>query len=293
MNTTVEYIDTSTIKVDAATTFNVEKSHRDQFTFENKSPTDRKQRVTLSNNVLLATLPNSDGNDQMFLVGTGMSVMRDPMFTTESHGTRANRLASNLKNRAKAVNYVVCSSLHYLYDGNLTQRTVRGDDLPICPNATFVIHEDEWAAAFSHDPYFQTRYRGVREELRKIERNGADIILVNDDEFEIAPGVRMVKTGGVTPANSTIIIQLGSESVAVSPLVMPTRYHIAPEVQFAFSMNQRDLYARKLALLDMLNFERTSLFMPMDPNIPTMYIDKDRYNRYHAVPSTIFQRQLF
>ena len=271
----IKPIDTSNIKLDVTYAYNVEKAiWRDFNLNDGKSPTDRQNRVTMSNFALQVNVPGiEEGSYDITLIGTGVG-MHDPIFTRDVLGAKSNQLMRSLQ--PKLVNRVILPSLHFLHAGNLISYNNRGDAEPICPNAEFIIPRTEWETAMGSHPFHQAAFREIRADLKMLEKLGAEITLVDDDVADVGPGIKMERCGGVTPANSTVIISCGSEKIMVSPLLFPTPFHIDPSVQFGFSQNPLLAYDQKTRLLEKAESERLSLFFPMDPQRRAVYIDRDR-----------------
>ena len=275
----IKPIDTSNIKLDVTYAYNVEKAiWRDFNLNDGKSPTDRQNRVTMSNFAVQVNVPGiEEGSYDITLIGTGVG-MHDPIFTRDVLGAKSNQLMRSLQ--PKLVNRVILPSLHFLHAGNLISYNNRGDAEPICPNAEFIIPRTEWETAMGSHPFHQAAFREIRADLKMLEKLGAEITLVDDDVADVGPGIKMERCGGVTPANSTVIISCGSEKIMVSPLLFPTPFHIDPSVQFGFSQNPLLAYDQKTRLLEKAESERLSLFFPMDPQRRAVYIDRDHTGNF-------------
>ncbi len=284
----IKPIDTSSVKLDVTYAYNVEKSiWRDFNLNDGKSPTDRQNRVTLSNYAMLINVPmfHEDEYD-VSLIGTGVG-MRDPIFTRDVLGAKSNQLMRTLQ--PKLVNRVLLPSLHFLHAGNLISYNNRGDAEPICPNAEYIIPRAEWETALSSHPFHQAAYREIRVDLKMMEKLGAQIRLV-DDDVEVGPGIRMERSGGVTPANSTIFISCGSEKLMVSPLLFPTPFHLDPSVQLGFGMNSLQAYDEKKRLLERAADGGMCVFFPMDPQRRAVYIDRDRSGSFVGIETDIISQ---
>ncbi len=275
----IKPIDTSNIKLDVTYAYNVEKAIWREFNLnDGKSPTDRQNRVTMSNFAVQVNVPGiEEGSYDITLIGTGVG-MHDPIFTRDVLGAKSNQLMRSLQ--PKLVNRVILPSLHFLHAGNLISYNNRGDAEPICPNAEFIVPRTEWETAMGSHPFHQAAFREIRADLKMLVKLGAQITLVDDDVADVGPGIKMERCGGVTPANSTVIISCGSEKIMVSPLLFPTPFHIDPSVQFGFSQNPLLAYDQKTRLLEKAERERLSLFFPMDPQRRAVYIDRDRTGRF-------------
>ena len=285
----IKTIDTSSIKLDVTYAYNVEKAiWRDFNLNDGKSPTDRQNRVTMANYALQVNTPAIEEDEyDITVIGTGIG-MHDPIFTREVLGAKSNQLLRTLQ--PKLVTRVVLPSLHFLHAGNLISNNNRGDADPICPNAEYIIPAEEWETAMGNHPFHVAAYREVRADLKMLERLEAKITLVEDDNAEVAPGIKMERSGGVTPANSTVIVACGSETIMASPLLFPTPFHIDPSVQFGFSMNPLQAYDEKVRLLEKAEQERICLFFPMDPQRRAVYIDRDRFGNFVGTPSDILSQ---
>ena len=271
---TIKPIDTSSIKLDVTYAYNVEKSiWRDFNLNDGKSPTDRQNRVTLANYALQVKVPTLDENEyDISLIGTGVG-MHDPIFTRDVLGARSNQLTRTLQ--PKLVTRVILPSLHFLHAGNLVSYNNRGDAEPICPNAEFIIPAGEWEAAMSNHAFHVSAYREVRSDLKMLEKLGTRITLIDDPEADVGPGLKLIRSGGVTPANSSVVVSCGSEKIMVSPLLFPTPFHVDPSVQFGFSMHPFLAFDEKMRLLEKAERERLCLFFPMDPRRRAVYVDRD------------------
>ena len=285
----IKPIDTSSVKLDVTYAYNVEKAIWREFNLnDGKSPTDRQNRVTLSNYALQVIVPAfSDESDDIALIGTGIGT-HDPIFTKDVLGARSNQLLRSIQH--KLVTRVILPSLHFLHAGNLVTYNNRGDAEPICPNAEYVIPEAEWEAAMGDHPFHVAAYREVRYDLKMLRKLGARITLVDDGEASVGPGITMIRSGGVTPANSSVVIACGSEKLLVSPLLFPTPYHIDPSVQLGFSMHPYHAYDEKMRLLHKAESERLCLFFPMDPQRRAVYVDRDQTGNFVGTPCDILSQ---
>ncbi len=199
--------------------------------------------------------------------------MHDPIFTRDVLGARSNQLTRTLQ--PKLVTRVILPSLHFLHAGNLVSYNNRGDAEPICPNAEFIIPAGEWEAAMSNHAFHVSAYREVRSDLKMLEKLGTRITLIDDPEADVGPGLKLIRSGGVTPANSSVVVSCGSEKIMVSPLLFPTPFHVDPSVQFGFSMHPFLAFDEKMRLLEKAERERLCLFFPMDPRRRAVYVDRD------------------
>ncbi len=244
-----------------------------------KKPVDRKDRVRLSNSVVLVKVPDLPGGQYtVSLIGTGIS-FRDPIFTREVLGMSGrNRLQPELKREGikfNQVDRVILPSLHFTVASNILSQDNKGEFEPICPNAEYVIPRSEYEAAMTENPLTRSIYQGIRSDLEMLEQKGAVIRLVEGSE-EIGTCVSMHEHGGVTSGHSSVIVTLGSEKLLVGGLLFPTPNHIAPEIQPGFTMNRERTFMRKTELLEKAWEENLLVLCSMDPAQSVGYIRRDK-----------------
>lgn len=91
------------------------------------------------------------------------------------------------------VDVVVHTHLHFDHVG--------GDDL--FPNATFLVHREELPFALAPPPYGVYYYREFGARVRAV----LDQIQVVAGDHQVAPGIRMVHTGGHSPGHSVVFVE--------------------------------------------------------------------------------------
>ncbi len=248
-----------------------------------KKPVDRKDRVRLSNSVVVIQVPDlPDGQSTISIVGTGIG-SRDPIFTRETLGMSGpNRLQRELKREGVKLNQVdrvILPSLHYTMASNILIQDNKGQFEPICPRAEYVIPRSEYEAAMTENPLTRSIYQGIRSDLEMLEKRGGSIRLVEGSE-EIGTCISMHEHGGVTTGHSSVIITLGSEKLLVSGLFFPTPNHIAPEIQLGFTMNREETFVRKTELLEKAWQENLLVLCSMDPTQSVGYVHRDNIGNF-------------
>jgi glyoxylase-like metal-dependent hydrolase (beta-lactamase superfamily II) len=82
------------------------------------------------------------------------------------------------------------------------------------PNARFIVHRDELAWALCPPPYYRTFYypayaRHVHSVLDRIE-------LMDGTEHHVAPGIRMVHTGGHSPGHCAVFVDTAEGTAVIA-----------------------------------------------------------------------------
>ena len=179
--------------------------------------TDDRGRLLCRLNLLLVEV---DG--RRIVVETGTGVRMDPK-DREIKGVEGGDPAEALRAVGEdpaSIDTVIVSHLHYDHAGGM----VDGDGRPLFPRARYVVQRDEAAAA--HGP--ELRVQGIMEvEQLDAVRDAGQLDEV-DGDAEVAPGVRVVRTGGHTRGSQAVLLGTdgaGEHAVFWGDLI-PTRWQI-------------------------------------------------------------------
>lgn len=260
----------------------------------NSKGVDRRDRVTITANAHIILVPDlADGGYTVFLYGTGVGQGLEPQFTKGIGVSGTPRLEKEMKKiglKPDHVDYVILPSLHYLTGLNLISMSNRGDCDPVCPDAEYLVHADEYRLAMSGEPATRGIYRGVRREIdmlerkiekeRKLDKQEDAIWKLEPSEFPVGNFVNCLHHPGVTDGHLSLLVTLNSEQLLISPLLFPTPMHLNPEVQFGFGLNRRETHMRKVEILETLWQDRTMLLFAMDPGHTVGYINKSKSGDY-------------
>lgn len=80
------------------------------------------------------------------------------------------------------------------------------------PNATYLINEAELPWALSPPPYGVYYYAEFSQQVRDV----LDQVQIVVDELQVAPGVRMVHTGGHSPGHSIVFVETDAGRVVIA-----------------------------------------------------------------------------
>jgi glyoxylase-like metal-dependent hydrolase (beta-lactamase superfamily II) len=104
-----------------------------------------------------------------------------------------------------AIEFVILSHLHWDHAGGVAH--CQEDDLAVTfPNAVHFVHCVEWTDATAGNPLLHRAY--PEATIRPMQQmNSQSIHLVEDDDTEILPGIRMIRTGGHTRGHCCIVFE--------------------------------------------------------------------------------------
>lgn len=135
----------------------------------------------------------------------------------------------------EAISFVILTHLHWDHAGGLRRAEPDAQPMLAFPEAEHVLHEREWRDATGGDPLLHKAYpAAVIAPLRACPQR---LRLVEGDDTEVFPGVRLVQTGGHTAGHCAVvfdearIVCPGQASGAASRCVLagdvcPTRHHL-------------------------------------------------------------------
>jgi glyoxylase-like metal-dependent hydrolase (beta-lactamase superfamily II) len=120
------------------------------------------------------------------------------------------------------VDLVLCTHLHFDHAGGATLRDADGVIRPSFPNATYLIRRGEWEFAHRENERIQASY--LRHNMDPLAE--ADVVEFLEDDTEVVPGVRMVRTPGHTPHHQSVLIEHGETTLFYMADLVPTRAHV-------------------------------------------------------------------
>lgn len=103
---------------------------------------------------------------------------------------------------AEDIDIVVHTHLHFDHVGSNE----------LFPNATFLVNEAELPWALCPPPYGVYYYREFSHHVRKV----LDQIQIVHGDYHVAPGIRIVFTGGHSPGHSVVFVETGVGTVVLA-----------------------------------------------------------------------------
>ena len=185
--------------------------------------TDERGRVLCRLNLLLV-----EAGSKTILVETGTGVRmtdKDRDIKGIDGGDPAVALRAVGMDPA-SIDFVVVSHLHYDHAGGM----VDADGQPNFPNARYVVQRDESDAAHGDE----LRVAGVMEVEQLDLVRAAGLLAEVRGETELAPGVRVLPTGGHTRGSQAVLFGADGERGIFWGDLIPTRWQIPVRWTSAF-----------------------------------------------------------
>jgi len=245
--------------------------------WEKRIPADVKNRITLAMRPLLVR-----GNGKTMVIDAGIGDKMDAKNTAIYGIDRSRNLDHSLADAgldASRIDLVLASHLHFDHAGGFTIRDTAGDLAPRFPRARYVARTGEWEDA-TH-PHERNRASYLQENFVPLMNAGV-LDLVPGDE-PIAPGVRVVRTGGHTMHHQIVLLESGGRTAVFTADLIPTTAHVNEPWIMAYDLYPMNTLAFKRTFLrDAIDGEYL-IFFEHDPAIAAGYI-RERDGRKYVEP---------
>jgi glyoxylase-like metal-dependent hydrolase (beta-lactamase superfamily II) len=228
---------------------------------------DAKNRVVVKLNPLLIRT-----GEKNILVDTGIGDKYDAKFSDLYEPDRSSTLLRSLRGIGlgpEDIDVVILTHLHFDHAGGATLRR-GGEAVPAFPRAEHVLQEGMWEEAFSANPRSRGSY--VRDDFGPLKKAG--LVKFVRGEAEVAPGVRVLHSGGHVEHHQMVMIESGGRKALHWGDVMPTSAHVKPAWATGY-----DLFPLKVAELRETLGERSAAegwlnVFGHDPFAPFGYLRK-------------------
>ena len=143
------------------------------------------------------------------------------------------------------IDLVVASHLHFDHAGGFTVRAPDGTVRPRFPNARYRVRRGEWDDALhpherNRASYFAENYVPLRD---------AGVLGLVDEDCDVAPGVRVRRTGGHTQHHQIVEIHDGGQTAIFAADLLPTAAHVPLPYIMAYDLYPMDTLAFKRRFL--------------------------------------------
>ena len=242
--------------------------------WEKRIPADEKNRITLSMRPLLVR-----GNGLTMLVDAGIGDKMDARNTSIYVIDRSRNLDHSLSDAgldSRGIDLVLASHLHFDHAGGFTVRDAAGNIVPRFSRARYVARTAEWEDA-TH-PHERNRASYLQENFVPLMNAGVLDLVAGDDV--IAPGVRVVRTGGHTMHHQIVMIESGGRTAVFAADLLPTTAHVDEPWIMAYDLYPMDTLAFKRTFLRDAIDREYLIFFEHDPSIPAGYIRERDGRKY-------------
>jgi glyoxylase-like metal-dependent hydrolase (beta-lactamase superfamily II) len=159
---------------------------------------------------------------ELGLIDTGLPHTRTPPRRTSPAVEHVGSVQEDLTVLGldrRDIRWVVLTHLHPDHAGGTVV-----EQTPLFPNARHVVQRREVEAM--HDPEYPRRQGLETESLEVLLAAG--LVAAVDGEATIAPGVRVVRTGGHTPGHQAVVFEGQRGSAICLGDLLPTGHHLDP-----------------------------------------------------------------
>ncbi len=217
-----------------------------KFLWERHDPADEKNRIPLALGCLLIKTPKG----KKILVDTGLSSKYSKrtkflkMFSIEREITLEDDLKKLGIARAD-IDLVLNTHLHFDHAGGDTELDASGKPVPAFPKAKYVIQKEEWEDA--NAPHERNKASYMAENFAPLEDR--KLLELVTGEYEIEPGLKVVRSGGHTRGHQCVMIESQGEKAVFLGDLIPTRSHVPLPYIMGYDLYPMDTLAVKKVML--------------------------------------------
>lgn len=229
--------------------------------WERRAPADEKNRIAMTMRPLLI---ERDGMRILIDAGAGdkMSDKEAAIYGFDRSFNLTHSLAEHGLT-AGDIDVVIASHLHFDHAGGFTSRIADGPVEPRFPNARYYIRRAEYEDA-TH-PHERNRASYFLENF--VPLVDAGVVVFNDEDEEIMPGITAIRTGGHTMHHQMIKIESGGKTAIFAADLIPTTAHIDEPWIMAYDLYPMDTLAFKRTFVREAIEREYVIFFEHDPAV--------------------------
>jgi glyoxylase-like metal-dependent hydrolase (beta-lactamase superfamily II) len=233
--------------------------------WERVAPADPANRIRMGMRPLLVR------GDRTLLIDAGCGDKMDAKLADIYGFDRTRHLEHSLADAGVSVDdidVVLASHLHFDHAGGFTARGSDGVVRPRFPRAQYIVRAGEWAdATHPHErnraSYFDENFVPLRE---------AGVLTLLDEDAEVAPGIRVRRTGGHTTHHQIVTIESGGKTAVFMADLIPTVAHVPLPWIMGYDLYPMETLAFKRAFLREAVEREYLVFFEHDPVVSVGYL---------------------
>ncbi|HDQ99777.1 MAG TPA: MBL fold metallo-hydrolase [candidate division WOR-3 bacterium] len=189
--------------------------------WEKRNPPDERNRIRLAlRPLLIVTGPET------ILVDTGIGRKYgdrfNDMFNVDQSSDDLLTSLARTGRRPEDVTQVVLTHLHFDHAGGATRLDENGRPVPTFSNARHFVQQTEWEDA--NNPNRRTRGSYRPDDFLPLDAAG--LIKKVDGNTDIAPGIRLLRTGGHTRGHQVVLVRSEDHTAIYWADLIPTASHV-------------------------------------------------------------------
>ena len=234
--------------------------------WERVAPPDERNRIRLAMRAWLVR----DGH-RTTLIDAGAGDKLDAKTAAIYALDRGRNLTHALAARGLAaadIDVVVASHLHFDHAGGFTESGADGAARPRFPNARHSIRRGEWEDA-TH-PHERNRASYFAENY--VPLLAAGLVDFVDEDGEVAPGLRVRRTGGHTAHHQVVYIESEGRTAVFAADLLPTAAHLPLPYIMGYDLYPMETLAFKRAFLREAVEREYLILFEHDPTIAAGYL---------------------
>jgi glyoxylase-like metal-dependent hydrolase (beta-lactamase superfamily II) len=245
--------------------------------WERVAPPDARNRIRMAMRPLLVR------GERTLLIDAGCGDKMDPK-SAEIYGLdRARHLDHALAGAGTSpddVDVVVASHLHFDHAGGFTARDSGGFVRPRFPRAQYIVRTGEWHdATHPHE-----RNRASYSDENYVPLQEAGVLTLVDDDRDIAPGIRLRRTGGHTTHHQIVYIESGGRTAVFMADLIPTVAHVPLPWIMGYDLYPMDTLEFKRAFVREAVEREYLVFFEHDPVVSAGYL-REKNGRIRVEPA--------
>ena len=241
--------------------------------WERRAPADERNRIRLAMRPLLVR------GERTLIVDAGIGDKMDAKAIEIYAIDRAPSLRDSLSAQGLTeadVEIVLASHLHFDHAGGFTRRDPHGALVPVFPRARYVARAAEYEDA-TH-PHERNRASYLADNFVPLHEAG--VLDLHQDDTEVMPGVRVVRTGGHTMHHQIVYLESEGRTAVFAADLIPTTAHVDSAWVMGYDLYPMDTFTFKRAFVREAIDREYLIFFEHDPDVAAGFIREANGRRF-------------